>query len=239
MSARPGWVHLVGAGPGDPGLFTLRGRELLETADVVVYDRLVDPRVLAMCRPDAELIDAGKAPGLVRITQEAISAMLVGRAQRGDAVVRLKGGDPFVFGRGGEEAAACKAAAVPCEVVPGVSSAVAGPALAGIPVTQRGLASGFAVVTAHAPRDDWPGFAAAATLVILMGAGRLEEVAAELRAAGWPDGTPAAVVASASLPDQRDARAPLGQIAAAAAEAGCTSPAVLIVGAVAGLDLRP
>jgi uroporphyrin-III C-methyltransferase len=233
--AEPGTVYLVGAGPGDPGLLTCRGRDLLAAADVVVHDRLIDRRVLALCRPDAEVVDAGKAPGSVRLTQAAICELLIERARAGRAVVRLKGGDPFVFGRGGEEATACARAHVPCEVVPGVTSAVAAPSLAGIPLTHRGVASSFAVVTAHAPRRDWTGFAAADTLVVLMGAARVAETAGELMAAGRSPDTPAAVIASASLPSQRVARSTLAGIAEAAATAGCANPAVLVIGAVVAL----
>ena len=141
-------VFLVGGGPGDPGLLTLRGAEVLARADVVVHDRLADPRLLELARPGAERIDVGKSPG-APVAQEAINALLIDRGHDGATVVRLKGGDPFVFGRGGEEALALAAAGVPFEVVPGVTAAVAVPAYAGIPVTHRGLSTSFTVVTGH------------------------------------------------------------------------------------------
>ena len=158
-------MHLVGGGPGDPGLITSRGLDLLRAADVVVHDRLIGPELLREARADAELIDAGKGPGLAPLAQAEINALLVAQARLGRTVVRLKGGDPFVFGRGSEEAAACREAGVPVYVVPGVSSAIAGPAAAGIPVTARGLARSFAVITARTAGPDggcptsarWPG----------------------------------------------------------------------------------
>ncbi|HSI31109.1 MAG TPA: uroporphyrinogen-III C-methyltransferase, partial [Miltoncostaeaceae bacterium] len=159
-------VHLVGAGPGDPGLITAAGRDALERADVVVHDRLGTEGLLALCRPGAELLDAGKAPGRAAMTQDEINAALVAHGRRGRRVVRLKGGDPFVFGRGGEEAEALAAAGVPFEVVPGVTSAIAAPAAAGIPVTHRGLATSFTVVTGHedpgkpSEQTDWAALAA-------------------------------------------------------------------------------
>lgn len=233
MSARPGWVHLVGAGPGDPGLLTLRGRELLATADVVVHDRLVDPRVLAMCRPEAERIDAGKAPGSARMSQAAISALLVARAQHGDAVVRLKGGDPFVFGRGGEELLALVRAGVACEVVPGVTSAIAVPAAAGIALTHRAVSRQFTVVTGHEDLD-WPKLAAVeGTLVLLMGATRVERIAKELMKAGRDPNTPVAVIENGTLPGQRTTTGSLDSIGDRATAVGVRAPAVVVVGEVA------
>jgi uroporphyrin-III C-methyltransferase len=237
---RTGSVHLVGGGPGDPGLITSRGLELLRAADVVVHDRLIGPELLREARGDALLIDVGKGPGHAPYAQGDIDALLVSEARRGRTVVRLKGGDPFVFGRGSEEAAACRAAGIPVYVVPGVSSAIAAPAAAGIPVTARGLARSFAVVTAHQadPQGDVPdvqALAAADTLVVLMGRAALGAVTAQLIAAGRDPDTPAACIQSASTPEQRITRGTLATIAAAADRDGLTSPVVTVIGAVAAL----
>ena len=236
----PGAVHLVGGGPGDPGLITSRGLDLLRSADVVVHDRLIGPELLRETRVEAELIDVGKGPGHAPYTQTEINALLVTHARRGRTVVRLKGGDPFVFGRGSEEAAACRAAGVPVYVVPGVSSAIAGPAAAGIPVTARGLARSFAVVTAHnaGPDSEVPdlrGLVAVDTLVVLMGRASLGALAAQLVAAGRDPDTPAACIQSATTPEQRVTRATLGTIADAADRDGLESPVVTVIGAVAAL----
>jgi uroporphyrin-III C-methyltransferase len=213
-----GIVYLVGAGPGDPRLLTLRGAEVLQRADVVVYDRLAPAALLDLAPRGAERVDAGKARGRVALSQEAISRVLVDRGRRGLTVVRLKGGDPFVFGRGGEEALALAAAGVPFEVVPGVSAAVAAPAYAGIPVTHRGLAQSFAVVSATlagGAAAELTGAAATAdTLVLLMAAERLPEVCARLVAAGRPADQPAAVIASASTGAQRVVTGTLAELAA-------------------------
>ena len=235
-----GAVHLVGGGPGDPGLITSRGLDLLRSADVVVHDRLIGPELLRETRVEAELIDVGKGPGHAPYAQTEINALLVTHARRGHTVVRLKGGDPFVFGRGSEEAAACRAAGVPVYVVPGVSSAIAGPAAAGIPLTARGLARSFAVVTAHnAGPDsglaDLRGLAAVDTLVVLMGRASLGALAAQLVAAGRDPDTPAACIQSATTPEQRVTRATLGTIAGAADRDGLQNPVVTVIGAVAAL----
>ncbi|MAG35610.1 MAG: uroporphyrinogen-III C-methyltransferase [Dehalococcoidia bacterium] len=239
-------VYLVGAGPGDPKLLTLRGRELLECAEVVLHDHLVDRRVLDFARPQAQRIYVrelgrgnGQAPGVT--TQDQINAALIAYGRQGKTVVRLKGGDPFVFGRGGEEASALAEAGVPYEVVPGVTSAVAVPAAAGIPVTQRGMASSVAIVTGHeAPHKgpgaatvDWAALATATdTLVVLMGLGRLEERAQTLIAHGRPPDTPAAVIANGTWPGQRTVTGRLDEIADRVADAGLQSPAVIVVGEV-------
>ncbi|MFO0830045.1 MAG: uroporphyrinogen-III C-methyltransferase [Phycisphaerales bacterium] len=239
MSDATGHVALVGAGPGDPSLLTQRGAELLRKADVVVFDRLVCEDALALAPADAELIDVGKAPHAPSVAQETIHAILVDRARAGRAVVRLKGGDPFVFGRGFEELVACRAAGVECEVVPGVSSALAAPALAGVPVTERGVARSFAVVTARGGEglpDAEPDYAALAridTVVVLMGRERLDAIAARLVDAGKPSDTPAIVVERASWPDERRVSSTLGTIADAANSARIAAPAVLVVGATA------
>src|SRR5262245_51213497 len=211
-----GIVSLVGAGPGDPGLLTRRGEELLRTADVVVYDRLANPVLLALAPASAERVFVGKAPGAAELSQEQICALLVEQGRRGRRVVRLKGGDPFVFGRGGEEAEALAAAGVAFEVVPGVTSAVAAPAYAGIPVTHRGLATHVTVVTGHEDPAkgrsdvDWEALArAGGTLVVLMGAGRFDEIAGRLIDGGRAPDTPVAGVHAGTLAQQHTVRTTL------------------------------
>lgn len=244
--AARGSVTLVGGGPGDPELITVRGRRLVAEADVVVVDRLAPRELLTELGDEVEVIDCGKSAHRHNLTQSQINEVLVERARRGLRVVRLKGGDPFVFGRGGEEVQACVAAGVDVSVVPGLSSVVAGPALAGIPLTHRGVAGDFAVVSGHLdpgrPRDgglDWPALASGPdTLVLLMAMERLDEVARTLIAHGRAAATPAAVIHRASTPVQRVVRAPLTGLADAAAAAGVGAPAVVVIGAVAALDLR-
>ena len=238
-------VHLVGAGPGDPGLLTVRGAELLRRADVVVYDRLVDPVLLDLVPAAAERIYVGKAPDAAEIDQDGINALLVEHGLAGGTVVRLKGGDPFVFGRGGEEAEALARADIPFEVVPGVSSALAAPAYAGIPVTHRDLASSFAVVTASeaADRRDervrWQALAHAVdTLVVLMGVARLPDIVARLSAAGRGAETPVAIVARATTESQQVVTGTLRDIVARAREASVAAPAVIVIGEVATLSAR-
>jgi uroporphyrinogen III methyltransferase/synthase len=233
-------VYLVGAGPGDPGLLTRRGAELLARADVVVHDRLGTADLLDLARPDAEMISAGKAPGQVDLTQDEINAVLVEKGSAGLEVVRLKGGDPFVFGRGGEEAEVLAAAAIPFEVVPGITSAIGAPSYAGIPVTHRGRSTHFTVVTGNEDptKDrtdvDWDALArVGGTLVILMGAARIGGIAERLMAAGLPGDTPVAAVRNGTRPDQETVRATLATIATA----GVKAPSAVVVGAVAGLDL--
>jgi uroporphyrin-III C-methyltransferase len=237
VKRQTGTVHLVGGGPGDPGLITARGLGLLRSADVVVHDRLIGPDLLREARPGAELVDVGKGAGLAPFTQGQINALLVDRARQGRMVVRLKGGDPFVFGRGSEEAAACRKAGVEVFVVPGVSSAVAAPAAAGIPVTARGLARSFAVVTAQTAdgATELGGLAGADTIVVLMGRAALGSVAAQLIAAGRDPETPAACIQSATMPEQRVTRATLATIADAVDRDGLESPIVTVIGAVAAL----
>jgi uroporphyrinogen III methyltransferase/synthase len=233
-------VYLVGAGPGDPGLLTVRGAELLARADVVVHDRLSSPALLDLAPPAAERIDVGKAPGRVAMNQEDINQLLVERGRSGATVIRLKGGDPFVFGRGGEEAEALIAAGVPFEVVPGVTSAIAAPAYAGIPVTHRGLSTHVTFVTGHedpakgTSDTDWAALArAGGTLVVLMGAGRVAEVARLLIDGGRAPDTPVAAVRWGTHPQQRTIRATLATIGSEAVEA----PSAIVVGPVAALDL--
>jgi uroporphyrin-III C-methyltransferase len=234
-----GTVYLVGAGPGDPGLLTLRGAEVLRRAEVVVYDRLAPPELLDLAPAGAELVDAGKAPGQPRLDQEAINRLLVERALAGRTVVRLKGGDPFVFGRGGEEALACALAGVPFEVVPGVSAALAAPAYAGVPLTQRELAASFAVVTASLAGGRTAELSrvagAADTLVVLMAAERLEAVCEALVRAGRPAGEFAVVVQWAATARQRSVRGTLAELPELAAKARIGPPATLVVGKVAAL----
>src|SRR4051794_1031349 len=233
-------VYLVGAGPGDPGLITVRGAELLGRADVVVFDRLAHPSLLDLAPAAAERIDVGKAPGRVAMDQDGINATLVEHGLAGRLVVRLKGGDPFVFGRGGEEAEALIDAGVPFEVVPGITSAIAAPAYAGIPVTHRGLSTHVTIVTGHedpakgTTDTDWGALArAGGTLVILMGAGRLREITERLIAAGRDGSTPVAAVRWGTRPEQHTVRATLATVADAAVE----PPSAIVVGAVAGLNL--
>ncbi len=244
MTARKpkGSVALVGAGPGDPGLLTLRGRELLERADVVVMDRLAPTALLAWCKPDVEVVDAGKAPHGEGMTQADINAAVVAHAKEGRHVVRLKGGDPFVFGRGGEEAEACAKARIPWEVVPGVTSAVAVPAYAGIPVTHRGRTQDFAVVSGHvdpsAPDSsvDWQALATGpGTIVLLMGVEKIGKIAAKLIEHGRPGDTRVAMTQWGTTAKQRTVVADLNTIEAVALAAGMKAPAVTVIGEVVGL----
>ena len=235
-------VFLVGAGPGDPGLLTVRAAELIARADVVLYDRLIPQEALAGARPDAQLIYVGKEGGGPQMPQAEIERLLVEHGSAGRLVVRLKGGDPFVFGRGGEEALACRAAGIRFEVVPGVTAGVAAPAYAGIPVTQRELASGVAFVTGHEDPSkpetalDWPALAAfPGTLVFYMGVRALPRIAERLIAGGRAATEPVAVVERGTLPEQRTLLATLGDVAERAAAAGIQAPAVTLVGPVAAL----
>jgi len=226
-------VHLVGAGPGDPGLLTVRGAEVLARADVVVHDLLSQSSLLDLAPEHAERISVGKTPKGPSTPQDEINRLLVQLARRGLDVVRLKGGDPFLFGRGGEEALALVDAGVQFEVVPGVSSLAAVPASAGIPVTHRGVASHVTIVNGHGPLDFASLAAAPGTLVVFMGLGRLEELAAGLIGHGRAASTPAAVIASGSLPEQRVAVAPLDRIAEAAED--LDPPALVVIGDVVSL----
>ncbi len=233
-----GSVVLVGGGPGDSGLITTRGRQRLAQADVVVVDRLAPRALLDELGDDVEIIDVGKTPGNHPVPQEQINRILVEHAQAGRSVVRLKGGDPFVLGRGGEEAAACRAAGVLVEVVPGVTSAVSVPAAAGIPVTHRGLARQFTVISGHDGLD-WPSLASVeGTLVFLMGVSRLADTAEQLVAHGKDAHTPAAIVEDGYGPRQRTTLGTLGTIAALAAEHDVRPPAVIVVGDVATLAAK-
>jgi uroporphyrin-III C-methyltransferase/precorrin-2 dehydrogenase/sirohydrochlorin ferrochelatase len=237
-----GSVTLIGGGPGDPGLITVLGRRLLAEADVVVVDKLAPRGLLAQLDPDVEVVDAGKAPHAHNLTQAQINDLIVSRARAGQRVVRLKGGDPFVFGRGGEEALACIAAGVPVQVVPGVTSAVAVPAWAGIPVTHRGITQDFAVASAHLDPSqpgatvDWESLARGpGTLVLLMGVARLPEISAELIKRGRDAATPVAVICDGTLPSQQVLTSTLREVAADADRAGLRPPAVVVIGEVVRL----
>lgn len=232
-----GRVTLVGAGPGDPDLITVKGAKALARADVVVYDRLAAPQLLELAPAAAERIYAGKEPGRPAMRQDEIGDLLVREALGGRVVVRLKGGDPFVFGRGGEELLACSQAGVPVEVVPGVTSAISAPAAAGIPLTHRGIARSFAVVTAStAHAEDTLDLVRTATatdtLVVLMAAGRLAATCATLIEAGRSASTPAAIVQWAWTNDQRTVVGSLGDLPMMAAAAAIGPPATLVVGEV-------
>jgi uroporphyrin-III C-methyltransferase/precorrin-2 dehydrogenase/sirohydrochlorin ferrochelatase len=235
--AAGGRVILVGGGPGDPDLLTLRGHRALMTADVVVTDRLGPTGLLDQLPPEIEVIDVGKAPGGHTAEQDAINALIVDRARRGEVVVRLKGGDPFVLGRGSEEVDACLAAGIVVEVVPGLTSAVAAATLAGVPLTERGTTQQFTVVSGHVPPGDdrstvdWGLLAATdATLVILMAVANLRPISEALIAGGRKPGTPVAIVENASLPLQRVVGAALSDVADVAETQRIVPPAVVIVG---------
>lgn len=239
----PGEVVLVGGGPGDPDLLTVAGLRAIRQADVIVHDRLGPLDALAEA-PDAELINVGKIPRGAFTPQEEINRLLIDRARRGVRVVRLKGGDAFVFGRGGEEWLACVEAGVPVRVIPGVTSAVAVPGLGGIPVTHRGLSQGFTVVSGHVGPDDgrstvnWEALARAhTTLVLMMAVQNLPVIAERLRNAGMSPETPAAVVCEGSTQRQKTLFTTLAEVAAVAASEHVTPPATVVIGEVAGLRL--
>lgn len=231
-----GKVYLVGAGPGDPGLLTVRGRELLLGAEVVIYDRLVNPCILEETSTGTCRIFVGKASGHHSLPQEEINALIIEHARKGRSVVRLKGGDPFVFGRGGEEAAALAQAGIPFEIVPGVSSAVGAPAYAGIPLTHRGLSSSFAVITGHeafkgSPAVEWTQLATAVdTLVILMGLTGLPAIVSKLVAAGRPADTPVALIRWGTTDEQETVTGTLADIVQKSA--GLKPPVTAVIGAV-------
>ncbi|HEY0239834.1 MAG TPA: uroporphyrinogen-III C-methyltransferase [Friedmanniella sp.] len=239
-----GSVVLVGGGPGDPGLITVAGLAAVRGADVVVTDRLAPLAVLAEAPAHAQVIDVAKIPRGSFTSQERINELLIEHARAGRRVVRLKGGDPFVFGRGGEEWQACAEAGLPVEVIPGVSSALAAPALAGVPLTHRTLTQGFTVVSGHLPPGDpgstldWGALArSGTTLVVLMGIATLPAITAELVARGLPAATPALTVTEAGLPGQRAVRGTVADIATVGEADGIRAPAVTVIGPVAGLSL--
>lgn len=235
----PGTVYLVGAGPGDPRLITVRGLDCVRAADVLIHDRLVHPALLEEARPSAERIFAGKGPGRQVLRQGQINALMIQKARTGRTVTRLKGGDPFVFGRGGEEAEALAEARIPWEVVPGISSAIGVPARAAIPLTRRCVAANFAVVTAHrcgsGEGQDWGALARMDTLVVLMGVETLGQTTRSLLAHGREPGTPVAVIQEGTLIGERIVTGTLADIADRVKCSSVCPPAVIVVGAVAGM----
>lgn len=242
-TARCGHIVLVGAGPGDPGLLTVAGRDALARADTIVYDRLANPTLLDVCKPQARLVYAGKQRGGSALSQAHINSLICSEARAGNYVVRLKGGDPFVFGRGGEEALAATQAGIPFTVIPGISAAIAAPAYAGIPVTQRGMAASFTVLTGHedptksAGSLDWEALAhLGGTLILLMGVETLGPITARLIAAGLDPETPAAVIEGATTAAQRTVSGTLATIAEFARAASIKTPATTVIGAVARLS---
>ncbi len=237
-----GKVYLVGAGPGDPGLLTLKGKTLLEHADIVIYDALVSPEILASINPQAERINAGKRSGRHSLPQHETTQLLIESAQRAAIVVRLKGGDPFVFGRGGEEMAALVQAGIAVEVVPGVTAGIAAPAYAGIPLTHRDYSSSVTFVTGHEatgkyrPQVDWGAIARGSeTIVIYMGVRNLPAITQELLAAGLAETTPIALIRWGTRPDQETLFSTLGQVVEQVTATGFTAPAVAVIGRVVDL----
>lgn len=243
-AAETGRVVLVGGGPGDPDLLTVGGLKALRTADVVLYDHLAPLESLDLTRPDAVTIDVGKLPGGPRTEQADINDLLIRHARAGKTVVRLKGGDPFVFGRGGEEWQACAEAGIRVQIIPGVTSAIAGPGLAGIPITQRGITQSFTVVSGHTAPDhpgstvNWEAVATQhGTVVLLMAVATLEAICVRLVAGGMDPGTPAATIADAASDRTRIVRGTVSTLPGVVAEAGIKPPAITVIGTVAGLDL--
>lgn len=251
MSARPGVTYLVGAGPGDPGLLTVRAVELISTAEVILYDRLIPENATALASDECELVYVGKLPDRHALPQREIEALMVERASAGKSVVRLKGGDPFVFGRGGEEAEALVAAGLPFEVIPGVTAGIAASAYAGVPVTHREESSAVAFVTGHEdPTKDEAGSSTSTpldyeglasfpgTLVFYMGVGRLPEIAEKLIACGRDPSEPGIVIERGTFPDQRSVTAPLSELAQAVESEGIRPPAITVIGHVTALSQR-
>ncbi|MDX2239120.1 MAG: uroporphyrinogen-III C-methyltransferase [Leptolyngbyaceae cyanobacterium bins.302] len=237
-----GKVYLVGAGPGDPGLMTLKGKALLECADVVVYDALVSPQILAMINPEAEQINAGKRKGMHSLLQEDTTQLLIDKAREAAIVVRLKGGDPFIFGRGGEEMEELVAAGIPVEVVPGITSGIAAPAYAGIPLTHRNHSSSVTFVTGHEgagkyrPAVNWNAIAQGSeTIVIYMGIHNLPYIIEQLSKAGLSLQTPVALVRWGTRPEQEELRGTLATIVQKVDEAKFLAPAIVIIGSVVNL----
>jgi uroporphyrin-III C-methyltransferase len=238
-----GKVYLVGAGPGDPGLLTIKGKTLLECADVVIYDALVSPPILAMINPQAEQINAGKRRGMHSLMQETTTQLMIEKAHCAAIVVRLKGGDPFIFGRGGEEMEDLIAAGVPVEVVPGITSGIAAPAYAGIPLTHRSHSSSVTFVTGHEgagkyrPTVNWGAIAQSAeTIVVYMGVHNLPQIIPELLAGGLPPSTPIALVRWGTRPEQTELVGQLGTIIAQVEAAQFSAPAIAVIGQVVNLQ---
>ncbi|WP_439345271.1 uroporphyrinogen-III C-methyltransferase [Vacuolonema iberomarrocanum] len=246
-----GKVYLVGAGPGDPGLFTLKGKTLLEHADVVVYDALVSPEILAMCNPRAEQINAGKRRGRHSMVQRDTTQLLIEKAKTHAIIVRLKGGDPFVFGRGGEEMQDLQQAKIPVEVVPGITAGIAAPAYAGIPLTHRAYSSSVTFVTGHEasgkyrPQVNWRAIAQGSeTIVVYMGIHNLVHISQELQAGGLPAETPVALVRWGTRSNQEELVGTLGHIAQQVEATGFEAPAIAVIGSIVSLheilaDCRP
>ncbi|OIP79227.1 MAG: uroporphyrinogen-III C-methyltransferase [Oscillatoriales cyanobacterium CG2_30_44_21] len=237
LNTNLGKVYLVGAGPGDAGLMTLKGKALLETCDVVLYDALVSDEILAMVNPIAEKIHAGKRRGNHSLLQEETTQLLIEKAQQAAIVVRLKGGDPFVFGRGGEELADLRAAGIEVEVVSGITSGIAAPAYAGIPLTHRDFSSSVIFVTGHEsagkyrPSINWSAIAhAAETIVVYMGLHNLNEIISKIVAAGLPESTPIALIRQGTRPDQSELIGCLGNIVQLVQEHDFTPPAIAVIG---------
>lgn len=235
-----GKVFLVGAGPGDPALLTLRAAGLIAIADIIAIDALVSPEIAALVPPETEVIHVGKRAGAHAMPQDEINALLVAEAKKGKCVVRLKGGDPFLFGRGGEEAEELIAAGIPVEVVPGISSSIAGPAYAGIPVTHRRCATSLTIVTAHESETStgiaWPTLATLdGTIVFMMGLGNLPLIVRKLREHGMPGEKPIAIISKATTPRQRTVDGTLATIVDDVAHAALEAPAVIVVGEVVRL----
>jgi uroporphyrin-III C-methyltransferase len=242
MTLPVGKVYLVGAGPGDPGLMTLKGKTLLECADVVVYDALVSPAILAMINPQAEVIDAGKRRGRHSRLQAETTQLLIEKAQTAAIVVRLKGGDPFIFGRGGEEMGDLVAARIPVEVIPGITAGIAAPAYAGIPLTHRDHSSSVTFVTGHEssgkyrPQVNWTAIAQGSeTIVVYMGLHNLTYIAEQLQAAGLAPETPIALVRWGTRPEQEELIGTLATIVAQVEEAHFEAPAIAVIGSVVDL----
>ena len=243
MSEIIGKVYLVGAGPGDPGLMTLKGKTLLECADVVIYDALISPPILAMINPQAEQIDVGKRRGRHSLQQSEITELMIEKAAQHAVVVRLKGGDPFIFGRGGEEMQELLAAGVPVEMVPGITSGIAAPAYAGIPLTHRGYSSSVTFVTGHEsagkyrPAVNWQAIAhSSETIVIYMGIHNLAHIIEQLCAAGLLDSTPIALVRWGTRPEQETLVGTLATVVQQMATAEFEAPAIAVIGAVVNLQ---
>lgn len=239
-----GTVYLVGAGPGDPELMTLKAMKLLQLANVVIYDRLIPLEVLTWCNERAILIDVGKYPDHHRMDQSQINQLLVDSAKQHPSVVRLKGGDPFVFGRGMEEMEFCRQAGIDCQVVPGVSSCLSAPAMMGIPVTSRGIARSFTVITGQSDPQldyefDFPALAATETIVVLMGRKNIKTICEGLIAAGREHTTPAAAIENATLPEQRSVCGDLASLPRIIDQHQMQSPVVVVIGAVAGFYAQP
>lgn len=243
MHQPPGKVYLIGAGPGDPGLMTLKGKTILEHADVVVYDALVSPAILAMINPRADRIDAGKRRGNHSLLQEATTQLLIEKAQNHAIVARLKGGDPFIFGRGGEEMEDLVQAGIPVEVVPGITSGIAAPAYAGIPLTHRNHSSSVTFVTGHEsagkyrPSVNWAAIAQSAeTIVVYMGIHNLAHITTQLQAGGLPPETPIALVRWGTRPEQEELVGTLATIGEQVETTGFSAPAIAVIGSVVNLQ---